>query len=439
VTVGFALAFFAAAALAWVTTDTSWLAVHFFLAGGVVLAISGVSLMLTVTWSAAPAPADRIVGLQRLCVAAGAGGVAAARRLELGSAVLDVAGVTYVAGLVLLAVLLVTTVRRGVERRFDAAVVSYVAALSAGTVGVAVGVVMAVHGPSLRLRAAHVTLNLLGLVGLVVAGTLPFFAATVGRSRMAPRASARRLMAAVAWQAVALALAVAGLAGGADALATVGLVAYAGGIGAVLWLAPRPTRRQLRWAGPRVLALWAGAGWWAVAVAAAAVAVQAGDMPLTGPWLSVLVVAGYGQILWGSLAYLLPMLRGGGHERLGEGFAATRSWVGFGAANVAGIAFVASSSALAALAVGAWVVDAAARAARVGFGRRATRPVHEGPSPVAHPREHETDGCAHQHDDEDRPVADGHPPGTGAPHPGAVQEEHEGDGRGDTAGRGEDR
>jgi nitrite reductase (NO-forming) len=369
----FAIALIAAAALAWATADGSWLPLHLFLAGGVVLAISGVSLMLTVTWSAAPAPPDRLVLLQRACIAVGAGGVAAGRHLELMSTLVGVAGVIYVSGLLLLAVLLVTTARRGVQRRFDPAVVAYVTALASGTAGVAIGVVMALDAPSPHLRAAHVAVNLLGLVGLVVAGTLPFFAATVGRSRMAPHATARRVTIVVAWQATILAVAVAGLVGGAEVPAAAALAAYACGIGGVLWLAPRPTRRQLRWAGPRLLALWAGAAWWAIAVAVAAVEVAGDGVPFRGEWLSVLVVAAYGQILWGSLAYLLPMLRDGGHERLGEDFTTTRSWVGFVAVNVAGVAFAASASALAAVAVAVWVLDAGVRAARVGFAGRAAR------------------------------------------------------------------
>ena len=98
---------------------------------------------------------------------------------------------------------------------------------------------------------------------------------------------------------------------------------------------------------------------------------------ILGLWLFfglfVLVLAGYGQILWGSLAYLLPMLRGGGHERLAEGFARTRSWTGFVAVNVTGFALLASASALLAAAVAVWVLDAAARAAGVGLAR-APRP-----------------------------------------------------------------
>jgi hypothetical protein len=95
---------------------------------------------------------------------------------------------------------------------------------------------------------------------------------------------------------------------------------------------------------------------------------------LGGRWLLVLVLAGYAQILWGSLAYLLPMLRGGGHEQLGEGFRATRSWLGLVAANVVGcnLAFD-GPPALTTAAVAVWVLDAVWRAMTVGT-RRAPRP-----------------------------------------------------------------
>lgn len=368
-TIATSLAFVAAGVLAWAAGTASWLPLHLFLAGGVVLAISGVSLMLTVTWSAAPAPADRLVAIQRACVAGGAAGVVAGRQLELGDVVIGIAGIAYVGGLLLLAVLLIATARRGVERRFDPAVFAYLAALSAGTAGVALGVAMAVHGSLLRFRAAHLAVNLLGLVGLVITGTLPFFAATVGRTRMAPHATARRITVVVGWQVAAVTTAAIGLATGVEGLAAGGLAAYACGIAGVVWLAPRPTRRQLRWAGPRLVALWAGAAWWAAAVAASALAAAAGDPVFPRRWLTVLVVAGYAQILWGSLAYLLPMLRGGGHERLSAGFATTRSWVGLAAVNVVGIAAVADLSPLGAVALAVWALDTAARAIAVGFGR----------------------------------------------------------------------
>ncbi|HLT15785.1 MAG TPA: hypothetical protein VK007_03705 [Acidimicrobiales bacterium] len=362
VTVRMALVFLLAAGAAVLAGEGTWLALHLLLAGGVVLAISGVSLMLAVTWSAAPAPADGWAWAQRLLVAAGAAGVAAGRHWDLGDAVVAGAGAAYAAGLATLAVLLVVTVRAGVERRFDAAVAAYVGAVAAGLGGVAVGVHLAVDGAVLGLRHAHVTLNLLGLVGLVVGGTLPYFAATVGRSRMAAHATPRRLVATDAVLAVGLVLAVAGFAWAHDGLATAGLLAYALGILAVASAMPRPSERTLRWAGPRLLGLWAGAAWWATAVVA--LALGAGDGPgvtMIGPWVTALVVAAYLQVLWGSLAYLLPMLRGGGHERLSAGFATTRSWLALVAANVAGVALVLDAEALVAGALAIWGLDTAVR------------------------------------------------------------------------------
>lgn len=369
-----ALAFVIAALLTAVAGATRWLPLHLFLAGAVVLAISGVSLMLTVTWSAAPAPPKRWVAVQRVCVATGAAGIGLAGVAGVPAGTIGLAGGIYAAGLVLLAWLLVSTVRKGVERRFDVAVAAYVAALLAGMVGVALGAYMAVTAASTSLRAAHATTNLLGLVGLVIGGTVPFFAATVGRARMSPHARANRLAMTLCWQVCMLALAVSSLVAVVRLPAVIGLGGYAVGIAVTLAWLPRPTRRQLRWAGPRLYALWAGAIWWTVAVAATAVDVAAGRTTFGGRWLLVLVVAGYAQILWGSLAYLLPMLRGGGPEHLGEGFATTRSWVGFVAANAAGLSLALSLPALVSAGVVAlWAVDSAWRAVRVGT-TRAARP-----------------------------------------------------------------
>jgi hypothetical protein len=115
--------------------------------------------------------------------------------------------------------------------------------------------------------------------------------------------------------------------------------------------------------------LWAGGAWWAVAVVASAIDVARDATAFGGRWLLVVVVAGYGQIVWGSLAYLLPMLRSGGHERLGEGFAATRSGVGLAAVNVAGLALAVPLQAVVGAAIAVWVLDSAWRAAQVGAGR----------------------------------------------------------------------
>lgn len=369
------VALFVVAALVAALTSERWAALHLVLAGGTVLLISAVALMLTVTWSAAPAPPDAVVAIQRAAVAVGVAALVAGRQAGAPSWVPVAGAAAYAGGLVLLAALLVTTVRQGVQRRFDVPVAGYVVALAAGVVGAALGAQLVTGSATVGGRDAHRVVNLLGLVGVVVSSTLPFFAATVGRSKMAAAATPRRLVAVLAWQATALVLAVGGLAASTDAVGAVGLGLYAVGLAAVLALLPRPTRRQLRWAGPRLLGLWVGTGWWAVAVVVGAVEVAAGRSPFSGPWTGVLVVAGYGQVVWGSLAYLLPVLRGGGHERLSAGFALTRSWVGLVAVNLCGLALVGEVDTVAAVALAVWCADTAVRAAALFVPRPAPAPV----------------------------------------------------------------
>ncbi len=339
-----------------------------------VLAISTVSLYLTTTWSAAPAPADAVVVAQRVLVGAGAAGIGFGRELDAPVPLLATSGTAFLGGLMLLAAVLVRTARVGVQRRYDVAVAAYVAALAAGAVGVGFGVAMVIDGHSAALRGAHIALNVLGLVGVVIVGTLPFFAATVGRSKMSSRARPRRLGALVAVQVTATALAATALATTMRGLAAFALGVYAAGVVGTLAFVPRPTRRQLRWAGPRVIALWAGCAWWALAVGAMARAVATGHPFGDGSWLAVLVVAGYAQILWGALAYLLPVVRGGGHERLAAGFATTRSWFGLGAANVVNATLALCAPVVAATAVALWAIDTAVRTAAIG----SLRPHHKG-------------------------------------------------------------
>jgi len=357
-TVRLSMALAGLAATAALAGEARWVPLHLFLAGAVVLAISGASQLLTVTWSAAPAPPDRWAATQRWTVAVGAVGVVAARRLDAPDATLGLAGAVYLLGLVLLGVLLAATAARGRKRRFDPAVAAYLGAVAFGVVGVGLGVRMAIDPSKAALRSAHLVANLLGMVGLVVGGTLPYFAATVGRSRMSVLATQRRLWFLAGWQVAMLTGATAALAVDAQPAGAGALVGYATGIGAIIVLLPRPTRRQLRWAGPRLVALWAGAAWWAASVLVAAGAAARGDPVLSGRWLVVLAIAGFGQILWGSLAYLLPMLRGGGPERLAEGFAATRSWFGLAAIEGAGLAIALGSPAAAGIGMAVATIDA---------------------------------------------------------------------------------
>lgn len=375
ITVRLALLMIAVAALSSVLVDQRWLALHIFLAGAVMLAISGVSVMLTVTWSAAPAPPDALMTVQRSAIGVGALGIGFGRHFSWGDSVVGGAAVIYLLGLLLLAWALFHAARSGIKRRFDPAIGAYFAAIAAGVAGVVIGAWMAVDHVNIGLRSAHTTANLLGLIGLVVGGTMPFFAATVGRSKMAPHATTPRLFFSLAWQIVALSVAMGGLILEQHVVAGVGFLLYVVGIATILHVLPRPTRRQLQWAGPRVIALWLGGAWWAVSIIITAITSLRGEPVFVDQWVTVLAIAGYGQILWGSLAYLMPMLRGGGHERLAEGFASTRSWFGLALVNLAGISLSAGlPSPVSLILMTAWIADSAWRAVQIGT-TQAERPV----------------------------------------------------------------
>lgn len=361
-----AVLFAVAAGLAAVAPhDTdAWLPLHLFLAGALILAISGAGQLFAVTWSAGPAPSDALAAVQRWSVAGGVATLVLGRELDLPSGVAAAGGGAVVAALVLLGALLVWEVRGGVQRRFVPALRWYVTALVAGVAGAAVGIARVGglgDGVADRLRAAHLALNLLGLVGLVVAGTLPFFTATEARVKMSPRSGAGSQLALLGGLAGALGLAVAGFVSAHPAVGGAGLGLYAVGVVALLGVLPPLGRKQFRWAGPRLVQLLVGIGWWVAAVAAAALRATGGDAPFSPTVVGVLVVGGYAQIFAAALAYLGPVLRGGGHQRLATGFRLTRDWPGLVAANAAAVAIALGAPAVAGAAVTVWLAGVVAR------------------------------------------------------------------------------
>jgi nitrite reductase (NO-forming) len=272
------------------------------------------------------------------------------------------------AGLALLAGLLVFEVRHGRVRRFDAALHYYLAALVAGVGGTILGAAMiGGHGD---LRDAHVIVNLLGLIGLVVAGTLPYFAATQVRMKMSHRATASRLRVNLAGLASSVAVAAVGAAADRGAVAAVGLFAYAAALLHLCTMLPRPGEKQMTWAGPRLVQLVCGVLWWAGTVVVAAGRALDGSDPFPEALAVTLVVGGYVQILVASLAYFGPVLRGGGHVRLSAGFATTRSWIALAAGNVAALACATRHPTVAAVALLVLAADVAARASVLVRGVR---------------------------------------------------------------------
>jgi nitrite reductase (NO-forming) len=371
-TLAMALAFAAAAAVAVVVPHNTgaWLPLHLFLVGALLLAISGATRLFAVTWSAAEPVRGLPVDAQRWLIAVGTVGLAVGRERDLPTGIVAASGLCVTAALVLLGGLLIVETRRARLRRYDPAVHFYLGAVAAGIVGTGLGAAM-VTGRS-SVRDAHVLVNLLGLVGLVIAGTLPFFTATQARMKMSRRATPRRLHLDLAWLALALTVATTGALTEHPAAVAVGLAAYAAGLLFLASTLPRPGRKQLRWAGPRLVQLAAGLGWWigAVVFAAARAAVGQGVFPES--LVVALVLGGYVQILVGSLAYLAPVLRGGGHVRLTAGFATTRSWLSLAAGNVAAVAWIAGHPVVAVAAIVVLAADLLVRAAALAAGARSS-------------------------------------------------------------------
>ena len=367
-TLAVAFAFVVATAIALVIPHHTgwWLPLHLFLAGALLLAISAATQFFAVTWSAGPPASNRVAAAQRWLLAAGVVLLVASRELRWPDALAGIGGAGVIVSLLLLGVSLRRTVRAGVQRRFDGALGAYLCALLAGTIGSALGIAMAtgLSGSALpRVRAAHLTLNLLGLVGLVIVATLPFFTATQARVKMSPRADRHAQGVLLAWFSTALATTAFGFLSGRSRVAAVGLAVYAAGLVALLALLPAIRLKQLRWAGPRLLQLGAGVAWWTGATLVVAWQAAHDNPVFTRPVVGVLVVGGYAQILAAALAYLGPVLRGGGHQRLSEGFRTTRSWLGLIAANVAAVGLLFDTRYVVVLAIGAWFVDTAVRAA----------------------------------------------------------------------------
>ncbi|MCZ7631600.1 MAG: hypothetical protein M5U19_22200 [Microthrixaceae bacterium] len=93
-------------------------------------------------------------------------------------------------------------------------------------------------------------------------------------------------------------------------------------------------------------------------------AVDALDSPIVhSDALLVLVVGAFAQILVASAAYLGPVVRAGGHRRLGAGFEIMKSWPGAVAANAAAVALLVGLRQVAAVVIAAWAADTAVRVA----------------------------------------------------------------------------
>ncbi len=202
--------------------------------------------------------------------------------------------------------------------RFTITVYYYVAAALTLLLGAGLGVVMANSAlPGIldeRFRTAHAVLNLFGWIALTVLGTLITFWPTMLRTRIAEGVE-RHARRALPGLVGALLTAVAGALTGVPAVVGIGALVFLSAAGYLLW----PHLDEIRRKHPAdfpTLSVLCGIGWLLGSLAYLAVGL------LTAPdWLSVVdvtsaaapaLLAGFlAQVLFGSLAYLVPVMIGG--------------------------------------------------------------------------------------------------------------------------------
>ena len=209
-------------------------------------------------------------------------------------------------------------VRTALASRFGATVRYYIYASLTLPIGAGLGAALARdpvepwHG---RLVIAHITLNLLGWIGLTVMGTLVTLWPTMLRTRIAEGAErvARQALPVLVGSVV---VTVTGALCGLQVLAAVGVAAYLGG---VLW-AVGPLARVARVKAPSAYATWSvmAAVIWLVGslLGLVAVLLSSPTWALVTDRLGLLVTplaAGFAaQVVLGAMTFLVPVVLGGG-------------------------------------------------------------------------------------------------------------------------------
>lgn len=294
-----------------------WLLIHLLLLGAATNAILVWSIHFAAAVLRAPAPARRRaeavrIGLLNAGVAAVLiGGTTGRGGLAVGGAA--AVFVTVLAHLWTLA----RWLRHALPARFAVTVHYYLTAAVALLVGIPVGAWMLVTDGAGRDRLVlfHAHVNVLGWVSLTVLGTLLTLWPSVLRTRMADNA-VRAAVRALPLAGAGLALLGIGLLAWWPVLAAAGLALF----GAAVVVTAVPAVVVARQRPPSSFAAWsiaAGCGWLLVALVRDAAGLitatdAAGAADRFDAVLLPLLVGFVGQVLLGALAYLLPVVLGGG-------------------------------------------------------------------------------------------------------------------------------
>ncbi len=288
-----------------------WLPLHLALAGAVTVAISGAMQTFAVTLTAAPSPPGWLMVSQFALVNLGAGLIAVGRPTDL-PGVVAVGGTSFVAAALLLGSIVWNARRRSLHHRHRFPIAMYLTAvgcvLAGGTLGALIGSgAVTDAGLWLKLRRAHMALNVMGFVALTIAGTLITLLPTVLRIRLP------------AWRGAAtgwllgggVSVLAAGLALGFRPAATVGALAYAAGSAGLVSMAATVFRTERRWPVPLSAKHFVAALVWFVAWSfGLAIAMLVGSFDgYRRPFLIAFVGGWAVQALLGAWLYLLPMGR----------------------------------------------------------------------------------------------------------------------------------
>lgn len=294
-----------------------WLLVHLLLLGAVTNAIVVWSNHFAIAVLRAPAPANRRGEAVRLATLnAGIVGVLAGGSGEGGWRWVAVAGSVVVFAAVLAhLIVLAMRLRRTLPAPFVVTVHYYLAAATALLAGIPAGAVMLVSGHSPRVLLFHVHVNVLGWVTLTVLGTVLTLWPTVLRTRMASGA--------VRAANIALPMAVTGLVA-----LSIGVLAWwpllaAAGVAlffAAVVVTAVPAVMAARRRAPQSFAAWsiaAATGWLLVGLVVDVATLLGARNPESaaagfGAVLVPLLAGFAAQVLVGALAYLLPVVLGGG-------------------------------------------------------------------------------------------------------------------------------
>ncbi|MFB8227720.1 multicopper oxidase domain-containing protein [Cellulosimicrobium sp. NPDC055967] len=304
--------------------DALWLMVHVLMLGAVSTAILVWSQHFADTMLRRQAPGGRPLHVARLAAhTVGALLVVAGLLTDVWSLVVA-GGVLVGAGAVTHATVLVLQGRGALPSRFGRLVRYYVVAAACLPVGVTLGVLMARGGAGTeaygRLYVAHVTLNVLGWVGLTVLGTLVLLWPTVLRTRIEPDAdvAARRALPVLT---AGILLVVVACTVGWRPLVAAGAAVVLGGVVLVgRHLAAQGRAAQRGAWGFAAWSLAASVVWFAGSVAAFGARVAtapswAAAQDAIGGLLLPFVVGFAAQVLLGALTYLVPVVLGGGPAR----------------------------------------------------------------------------------------------------------------------------